>query len=244
MRQYSNQCQSCDSDRPNWVPINDRFMRCEDCGVYRNNMNLLEDRPIPRDIASEINAKEVKSCVEKYSRILTDIEKHHKIHHHGYHPYYPLDERSLYDVACGCGALVWYARLRGWKTGGCDINLSHQRNAKEFFGVDIDIGFEDLPKEVSCFVFHHGIEHVDSPKEAVQRALNNMYFEGIIYFQHPVMPVEAGGEITCTGHQYEWTWDAFENFIKRFPVEVLFANRGTWDGSSGVPTQTWIVRKK
>ncbi len=237
MKQNDNLCQSCDSSSPNWVPISDRFMRCESCGVYRNNINLLEDRPIPRDIETVINAQDVKSCVEKYHRILIDIEKHHDTYH-------DLDERSLYDVACGCGALVWYARLRGWKTGGCDINLSHQRNAKEFYGVDLDIGFNDLPKKVTCFVFHHGIEHVDSPKEAVQRALDNMWPQGLIYFQHPVMPREAGGEITCTGHQYEWTWDAFDNLIKRFPVEVLFAHCGVWDGGSGVPTQTWIVRKK
>ena len=238
MKQYDNRCQSCSSDRPDWVPINDRFMRCENCGAYRNNMNLLEDRPIPRDIEATIDVGEIKSCVEKYSRIMMDIEM--------YYEAVGLSARALYDVACGCGGLVWFAKTRGWITGGCDINLSHQRNALDVLGVHIGIDFDSvvLPREYSCFVFHHGIEHMDSPKRAVKKALFNLQPNGLIYFQHPVMPVEAGGEITCTGHQYEWTWDAFDDFIKQFPVEVLFANRGTWDGSSGVPTQTWIVKKK
>ena len=237
MKQYEDKCQCCDWSK--WTPLNDNFSECGICGVYRNNMNLLEDRPIPRDIEAAINGQEVKSCVEKYLRILIDIEEHHGAYH-------DLDERSLYDVACGCGALVWYARLRGWKTGGCDINLYHQRNAKEFFGVDIDIRFNDLPKKVTCCVFHHGIEHVDSPKKAVQRALDNMWPQGLIYFQHPMMPEEDCSSVICNGHQYEWTWAAFDDFIKQFPVDVLLANNTIkdWTGGNVPPTQTWIVRKK
>lgn len=229
-------CQCCQHESGEWEDINENFSECLHCHVYRNKLNLLEDRPIPRDIAASIDVQEVKSCVEKYSRVLLDLDRWYV---------QDGDMKSLYDVACGCGGMVWYARTRGWTTGGCDINLAHQRNAKEVLGVHIDIGFDDIlfKAQYGCFVFHHGIEHVDSPRDTVEKALHNLKQDGIIYFQHPVMP-EGTMLLANKGHQYEWTWRAFDIFIKQFPVDVCAANCGEYNGGPGVPSQTWIVRKK
>jgi len=231
-------CECCKHERCVWKVINGDFSECLNCHVYRNHTNLLEERPIPQDIEAPLDVAEIKHCVEKYTPVLLEIEKYHKD--------LGLETKSLYDIACGCGGLVWLARTRGWVTGGCDINLSHQRNAKEFLGIDIDIDFDKtvFSQRIGCFVFHHGIEHMDKPKETIEKAIDNLVENGIIYFQHPVMP-EGTALLTNTGHQYEWTWEAFDNFIKQFYyIDVLWATHGRWDGSSGVPSQTWIVRKK
>ncbi len=231
-------CQCCHSDLE-FKPITDKFSECVKCGVYRNNVNLLEKRPIPRDNKTEITTQIVKNCVEKYSRLLKDLDRWYVNDGH---------KKSLYDVACGCGALVWYARVRGWTTGGCDVNLSHQRNAKEVFGVHLDIGFEDMlfKAQYGCFVFHHGIEHMDSPIDTIYKVLHNLQSDGIIYFQHPVMIEKQASSMVSKGHQYEWTWDAFDDFIKTLPVSVLYANNNidNWKEGDIAPIQTWIVRKK
>ncbi len=196
-------------------------------------MNLLEDRPIPRDIEAILGAAEIKQCVEKYTPLLKKLEK-------------IVPKKKIYDVACGCGGCVWLAMVRGWWSGGCDINLSHQRNAASVLGVGIDIGLDHFPDDLGCVFFHHGIEHVDSPILAFHRALDNLVPGGIIYLQHPVMPEneEDMRELICNGHQYEWTHNAFINFLDRWNGITYEGRSGEYYGG-GVPTsQEWIVTKK
>lgn len=232
MKQHKDRCQCCNTS-PLWLRLTDDFSRCSHCGVYRNNKNLLEDRPIPRDIASKIDVAEVKHCVEKYTPILQRLEK-------------IVPVRKIYDVACGCGGCVWLSKVRGWESGGCDINLSHQRNAASVFGVGIDIGLENFPDKIGCVFFHHGIEHVDSPLIAFHNALDSLVPGGIIYLQHPVMPDKEDEmkEVICTGHQYEWTHGAFINFLDRWNGITYEGKSGTYYGGGSPVSQEWIVTKK
>lgn len=230
MNQYEDRCQCCSSK--NWIPFTNEFSQCLGCLAYRNNMNLLERKPIPWDTCTDISVEEIKFCVEKYTPLFVRLES-------------LVPEKSIYDVACGCGGGVWLAKIRGWKAGGCEGNLSHKRQAFEVLGVNIDIGLDHFPERLGCVFFHHGIEHMDSPRIVFQQALDSLVLGGVIYLQHPVMPDERDVDkrMINTGHQYEWTYGAFKSFLNTW-VGIKFS--GWWGRThDGVhpSSQEWIVTK-
>ena len=93
-----------------------------------------------------------------------------------------------------------------------------------------------------CFIFHHGIEHLRSPRKAMKKAIEHLSEDGIIYMSHPVMPDDDRvKELLCSGHQYEWNFKSFEVFIKQFPVKVIKGTSGRYTGGGYPPSQTWVV---
>lgn len=210
------------------------FQECLTCGVWVNVVDLLAggypDGPVNTDW------KLLRNDIEKFIPILSGLEC------------VSGNKGVLVDVGCSTGYLLWLAKLRGWKDAvGVDVKQSAADAARELFGVQVNVGeFEKFDLEdfkADCIVFHHGIEHVREPKKAVEKALDILTPDGIIYFQHPVQNPNkdiAKFQIS-SGHQHEWTFKAFDNFIQRFPVGVLEKSNGGHKDGLIPASQTWII---
>jgi len=241
MQGHSEKCRCCGAS--NWQKIEEdrpySWQECQQCGVFFNHHEV--NPPPGKLLDNEINTDWdlLRRDIEKFVPILDAIERH-------------TEKGFLYDIGCSSGYLVWLAVLRGWRAArGLDIDKGALRAAKKMFDTDIDLGqFEDgwmSPKiKVNAFVFHHGIEHVANPKACIEQCIAHLAPGGIIYLAHPMMPGrESVAEMGNAAHQHEWTYVAFHWFLGQFSMSLapVMGSAGINVGS-GVPGQTWMVRKR
>jgi len=210
------------------------FWECKGCGVFVNSREVNAPEVL---LDNEINTDWdlLRRDIEKFVPILETIEQN-------------TSKGRIHDIGCSSGYLIWLAKLRGWQSSGNDIDRGAERAAHEMFDLDIQLGhFEDLILRdivYDAFVFHHGIEHVRSPKYCIGKCLHMLTPTGIIYLAHPMMKNrEAVIRHGHKSHQHEWTFESFGNFLRQFPVDILLASPGDTNGP-GVPGQTWMVRKR
>lgn len=227
----SEPCRACD-EFVKFIEFSQHFEECPNCGVWKNKRDLLDKHFQDTGVETE-NWLLTRADIEKFVPVLAQIETLSPI-------------GTLLDVGCSYGYLLWLAKLRGWKAIGVDVKQSAQQAAVVKFRAKVMLGeFEDMDidGEFDCIVFHHGIEHLRRPKKAIEKALEGIRKDGIIYMQHPVMQESdelARGHMDA-GHQYEWTFLAFRDFLRQFPVKVVFNNEGEYRGGHVPPSQTWII---
>lgn len=229
-----NPCRACDTFSK-FEQISEHFDECSNCGVFKNEVDLM----VANGYGGEINTdwSLLRKDIEKFIPILTQIEDLRK-----------GKKGALIDVASSTGYLVWLAKLRGWSATGVDIKPQAAVKAQEIFGVHVHIcEFEDSDiyedGATDCVVFHHGIEHLSKPRKAIEKALKVLKKDGLIYLQHPVMQksYELARNHVSSGHQYEWTFEAFWAFLNQFPVQFVYRSEGEYRGGSVPPSQTWII---
>ncbi len=229
-------CRSCDTF-PEFEQISEHFYECENCGVYKNDIDLVATTGHGGEVNTDWAL--LRRDIEKFVPILTQIEKLRE-----------GKKGALVDVASSTGYLVWLAKLRGWSATGVDLKPQAAVKAQELFGVHVRIcEFEesDIYQEgaTDCVVFHHGIEHLSKPRRAIEKALKILKKDGLIYLSHPGMQKshEHARNQVSSGHQYEWTFEAFGSFLNQFQIQVAFQHEGEYRGGTVPPTQTWIITK-
>lgn len=229
MMPTSMQCRCCDKL---YGPISvdglgSRWATCPRCGVFYNCD--WHDTPAGN---IRLDLKEVIADIGKFVPILDALQA----------------EGPLYDVCAYIGTLPYLCRLHGITAIGNEISPAAIAVAKEIFGIDLEFGqFEELGHPSGTYseiVFHHGIEHVRDPAIAVAHALDLLRNDGKgkMYFSHPVMrdfnDVLTNG---LQGHRHEWTFEAFDWFLKRFPnIEILNSGHSEYGPGAG---QHWLIRK-
>ena len=214
------------------------FLECVNCGVFKNDVDLLADGYPKGEVNTDWDL--LRRDVEKFIQPLSLVE----------------DIRGgkkglLIDIGCSTGYLLWLAKLRGWESLGIDVKAHASAEARRLFGVDVTVGeFEEVYVsfgKADCFFLNHGIEHSRNPKKLMNRMLHHLSKDGIIYMQHPVMPPRETFEVKqviSPGHQYEWTFIAFQRFLSQFPIKVINTACGNYTGGQVPPSQTWMITHK
>ena len=97
-----------------------------------------------------------------------------------------LDRRggSLLDVGCGLGTFLGVARDEGWRVQGLDVSPFAAKTVKEKMGIDVFNGsLVDAPWADGSFdaiTFWDSIEHVDRPKQYLEKALKLLKPDGVL----------------------------------------------------------------
>lgn len=223
-------CQCCGNlhfDRvlPTWA-------ECPKCGVYVN-MNY-SDPPIQEASGIKTELKEVLADIEKFVPVLDHLKA----------------VGPLYDVCAGIGTLPYLCRLRGIRAGGNDLSPGAVAVAKDLLNVWLELAeFEDIASywssgSMSEIVFHHGIEHVRSPLNAIRRAIAALKPGGQIYLGHPVMrDLRWLEQYGSAGHRHEWTYGAFDYFVRQFQELTVTARGHSEFKDGGGAGQYWVLRK-
>ena len=227
-------CQSCGQVGSGWAAINKKFSRCV-CGAYRNIDDLLAGGLPKGEVNTDWDL--IRRDVEKFIPILSYIEELRG-----------GKKGGLVDIGCSSGYLLWLAKLRGWIPFGIDVKEAAAKAAKKTFDLDdVVVGeFEEtyIPAgaKFDCFIFHHGIEHLRSPRKAIKKAIEHLAKEGIIYMSHPVMPDDDRvNDLLSEGHQYEWNFNSFERLIRSLPLKIIKSDCGFYGGGPVPASQTWVV---
>ena len=230
----NSECQSCGQSDCGWATVTNKFDRCV-CGAYRNIDNLLAGG-LPKGPVN-VDWQLLRRDVEKFIPILSYIEEIRG-----------GKKGGLVDIGCSSGYLLWLAKLRGWVPFGIDVKEAAAKAALREFGLDdVVVGeFEEtyIPAgaKFDCFIFHHGIEHLRSPRKAIKKAIEHLAEDGIIYMSHPVMPDDDRvNGLLSEGHQYEWNFDSFGRLIDSFPLKIIKSHFGHYKGGPVPSSQTWVV---
>lgn len=223
------------SDLP--IEVGYNFQECLTCGVYVNVVDLLSGGYPKGEVNTDWDL--LRRDIEKFIHPLSLVE----------------DLRGgkkglLIDIGCSTGYLLWLARLRGWDSMGIDVKVQASAEARRLFKVDVVVGeFEEVYVsfgKADCFFLNHGIEHSRKPKKLMNKMLHHLSEDGIIYMQHPVMPGDPFEvkQVINPGHQYEWSYPAFQTFLRQFPIRIINTICGTYTGGQVPPSQTWMITHK
>jgi SAM-dependent methyltransferase len=78
-----------------------------------------------------------------------------------------------YEVGCASGAMLHQFRNRGWQVGGCDPSPSAVAQAKDIFGIHVELGSEEdiVPRQngLDLILLSHVLEHLYEPSAALAR---------------------------------------------------------------------------
>ena len=78
-----------------------------------------------------------------------------------------------YEVGCASGAMLHQFRNRGWRVSGCDPSLSAVAQAKDIFGIHVELGSEEevipLQSGLDLILLSHVLEHLYEPSAALAR---------------------------------------------------------------------------
>ncbi|MCJ7581842.1 MAG: class I SAM-dependent methyltransferase [Candidatus Aminicenantes bacterium] len=120
---------------------------------------------------------EVEGRSKNFSKILSRLEK------------ICPNKGTLFDVGAATGILIHLARDRGWDAGGIEPSAWAVKSAKEKYALNIKQGsFEEasLPSnQYAAVTMVDIVEHVSSPREAVQRAFEILKPGGILCLVTP-----------------------------------------------------------
>jgi SAM-dependent methyltransferase len=129
----------------------------------------------------------------------------------------------LLDVGAGLGTFLRLARERGWDVQGVEISPFAADHIRRTVGVPVfegDLGAFDAPEgSFDLVTFWDSIEHVERPREYLQRAFRLL---------------RPGGALLLTTDNFDCLIADFAGFLYRisggflrYPVERLFIDRNT-----------------
>jgi 2-polyprenyl-3-methyl-5-hydroxy-6-metoxy-1,4-benzoquinol methylase len=96
--------------------------------------------------------------------------------------------RRLLDVGCATGAFLGAAREAGWRVKGLEIGEASARHAREQLGLDVErASLYDFgsPERFDAIAFLEVIEHLERPKEALERIHALLAPEGLLLVTTP-----------------------------------------------------------
>ncbi len=96
----------------------------------------------------------------------------------------------LFDVGCGGGEILYFAKKRGWKVEGLDVNssfISKIQNMLQipvYSGTLLEFSFEE---PFDLIVLSHVIEHVQNPRKELRKIHDLLKDDGILFVSTPNM---------------------------------------------------------
>ncbi|MBN1271995.1 MAG: class I SAM-dependent methyltransferase [Candidatus Aminicenantes bacterium] len=172
--------------QPEQISITDKeygkrwdLSRCRDCGYIFANPH-----PAPGFLRSLYFAvedpryeDEAEGRSQNFVPILNQLEK--------FHP----EKGILFDVGAATGILLNIAEKRGWQTDGIESSLWAVKKAQKKYGLNIRQGdYKTIslkPNSFSAVTMVDFIEHIPSPFEAVQKAVQMLQPGGILCLVTP-----------------------------------------------------------
>ena len=144
------------------------FSLCRTCG------HLQQWPPVPSDLmayhyrtfatyelfgtAARLRAAPPQPHVQRFLSLIDDLT---------------IAPGRAYEVGCASGAMLNQFRKQGWRVGGCDPSLSAVTQAKEIFGVKVELGSEEdaIPRQrdLDLILLSHVLEHLYEPSAALAR---------------------------------------------------------------------------
>ena len=92
---------------------------------------------------------------------------------------------SMLDVGCGLGTFLGVARDAGWRVQGLDVSPFAAKTVKKKMGIDVFNGsLVDVPwpdKSFDVITFWDSIEHVENPKQYLDKACALLKPDGILF---------------------------------------------------------------
>jgi 2-polyprenyl-3-methyl-5-hydroxy-6-metoxy-1,4-benzoquinol methylase len=118
------------------------------------------------------------NTLELYRRYAEWIEKFRQSNH-----------RSLLDVGCSTGALLKVFRNEGWEVQGIEYGKASAAYATNQLGLNVFRGslydFPCAPESIDVVAFTEVIEHLESPKIALEKIHTWLKPEGLIFITTP-----------------------------------------------------------
>lgn len=164
-------CPVCGSDRfRNALDCGEwRYVCCRGCGLVYQNPQPQPDGLLKRYDESYFRYE--KDNAETFARLaemgLRDIAFDQLAQ--------ALPDRSILDIGCATGRLLYGFRQKGWRTAGIEVCAESAEYGNREFDVGIYTGMlENAPYPPESFsVVHssHVIEHVNDPRDFVSRSV-------------------------------------------------------------------------
>ena len=110
---------------------------------------------------------------------------------------------DFFEVGCGMGYFLHYAREQGYKVSGIEYAELGVRACREKFGLDVERGsFEELreqPDRYDVIFMGDVLEHLIQPLEMLKKANTMLRSSGIVAVEVPSMFNSLAGRLATTG---------------------------------------------
>jgi SAM-dependent methyltransferase len=121
----------------------------------------------------------------------------------------------VYEVGCASGAMLHQFRNHGWQVGGCDPSSSAVSQARNIFGIAVDLGNEEdiVPQQsnLDLILLCHVLEHLYDPPAALARLHAALAPNGYLVLE---VPCAVAPELLPPG------WFTFEH-LHYYQPEIL-----------------------
>lgn len=182
-------CDVCglDSTEQKYQLKNSFIVKCNNCGFHYVSprvSSIVIQKAIQewaeKDVVDEerIRIAFEPNTLELYRRYLKWINK-----------YASTGGRKLLDIGCSTGALLSVARTEGWDSRGVELGKASSSYASSQMGLNVFRGslydFLAEPKSIDVVTFTEVIEHLESPKLALQKIHTWLKSGGLLFITTP-----------------------------------------------------------
>ena len=99
-----------------------------------------------------------------------------------------IKHRSVYEIGCGYGGILYYFKSLGCLVGGADLSVSSIDFGRKK-GLDLTCGgielFEDSMRRPDIVILSHVLEHIGNPIEFLNKVRNKMESGSVLYIEVP-----------------------------------------------------------
>jgi len=98
-------------------------------------------------------------------------------------------EKNILDIGCGVGAFLDSAKHNGWNAEGLEIGLASSAYARDIKKINVTTGsiysWEGRPDNYDAIVMMDVIEHLESPRTALERVHRWLKKDGVLMLTTP-----------------------------------------------------------
>ena len=226
-------CPVCGDDRTLFEFELDRieYERCETCSaVYTPKM--LNDEILMEMYSSGVYQKYFNTLVKQGQHLRKGVLEKRKCEQ--VCSFFDGPGKIL-DVACGSGSFLSVCKEHGWSVYGVDPSQSAVAVAKSDYNIDVYQGyFEEFSSdETFDCVSILGLEHLQDPMYAIEKARDMLSENGLIYLEFPSadcflwaylkkFPFPATRYIEAGRHYLFFSRTTIDYFCQKFGLELVF----------------------
>lgn len=226
-------CPVCNDDQTTFEFELDRieYERCKTCSaIYTPKM--LNDDILREMYSSGVYQKYFNKLVKQGQRLRKGVLEKRKCEQ--VCSFFDGPGKIL-DVACGSGSFLSVCKENGWKVFGVDPSQSAVEVAKSNYNIDVHQGyFENFSSdETFDCISILGLEHLQEPMRAIEKAKSMLAENGLIYLEFPSadcflweylkkFPFPATRYIEAGRHYLFFSKSTIDYFCQKFGLEVAF----------------------